>query len=281
MGMARSDPHDILDGRTVAVTAERKGAEQSDLFTKRGAEVVHVSTMHTVDLTDDEELRQATSSIIDAPPDWTVATTGFGMRLWFEAADAWGLGDRLVSALASTRVIARGPKAQSACRQRGLEVQWSAPNESMVEVVAHLASQSGLADHTLAVQLFDPEDHPSTAQLAKLCRSVVEIPVYRWRMPDDRDAVARLVHDLINGRFDAITFTSQPAVRFLFEVAADEGRLDQIVEAFNSRSPLPVCIGPVCAEPLIAAGVETAVWPEPFRLVPMVKLTENILGFSS
>jgi len=275
------DPTTTLAGRTVAVTAERRSDEQADLLRRRGADVVVVPTMHTVDLRADAALRRTTESVVADPPDWLVATTGFGMRLWFEAADDWGLGDALVAALGHSRVVARGPKSQSACRQRGLDVVWRAPDESMAEVVRWLAGQPGVADASLVVQLFDPEDHPSTTELAGIAREVRAVPVYRWRMPDDVDAVRDLVRRIADGRVDAVTFTSQPAVRFLLDVAREEGLLEAVVAACNRGDVLPVCVGPVCAQPVAAAGIRTAVWPEPYRLVPMVRLLERLLGNDS
>ena len=266
-----------LHGRTVAVTAERRAEEQADLFRNRGAEVVIAPTVHTVDLSGDDGLRRTTEALIAAPPDWVVATTGFGMRLWFEAAEAWGIEAPLLAALGTSRVVARGAKAQSVCRQRGLQVVWRADSESMPEVVAWLGQQEGIEHATLAVQLFDPEDHPSTAELAAIAGTVVAVPVYRWRRPDDQAPVRALVHRMARREVDAVTFTSQPAVRFLLEVAAEEGVLDGVVDACNDGAVLPICVGPVCAEPVVAAGIRTAVWPEPFRLVPMVKLAEALL----
>jgi uroporphyrinogen-III synthase len=267
-----------LAGTVVAVTAERKAHEQADLFRRRGAEVVLAPTVHTVDLSADAELRACTEAVIARPPSHLVATTGFGMRLWFEAADGWGLGDRLVAALASARTVARGPKAQSACRQRGLDVAWRAPGESMAEVVAWLAEQDRIADADVALQLFDPEDHPSTAEIAAIAGSVRAVPVYRWRLPHDLDPVLDLVGRIARRDVDAVTFTSQPAVRFLLDVARDAGAADAVVAAFDDGDVLPVCIGPVCAEALEDAGVHTAIWPEPFRLVPMVKRAEAALS---
>lgn len=267
-----------LTGRTVAITAERRAEEQAGLFRKRGADVLLAPTVHTVDLSDDDGLRRTTEAVIADPPDWVVATTGFGMRLWFEAADAWGRGEDLIAALGASRVVARGPKAQSACRQRGLEVVWHAPGESMPEVIQWLGSQDGVADASVVVQLFDPEDHPSTAELVGLAGRVTEVPVYRWRRPDHEAPVRDLVRRIAQRRVDAVTFTSQPAVRFLLEVAAEEGVLGGVVAACNDGAVLPVCVGPVCAEPVAAAGIRTAVWPEPYRLVPMVKLAEARLA---
>ncbi len=270
-----------LLGRTVAITAERRSEDQARLFRARGATVLHAPTMHTVDLSGDDDLRRCTEGVIARPPRWTVATTGFGMRLWFEAADGWGCGDALVEALAASRVVARGTKARSACRQRGLEVEWSAPKESMPEVVTWLRDQPAMADATVAVQLFDPEDHPSTEELRAVAADVVEVPVYRWRRPSDPGPAIELARAIAERRVDAVTFTSQPAVRFLIELADEAGVRDAMVEALNDGSVLPVCVGPVCAAAGEDAGITTMVWPEPFRLVPMVELATRRLAAAS
>ena len=266
-----------LEGRTVAVTAERRGEQQAELFRRRGATVVHAPTMHTVDLSGDDALRRRTEAVIADPPDWTVATTGFGMRLWFETADGWALGEDLVAALGTSTVIARGPKARSACRKRSLDVRWSAPGESMPEVVDWLERQPGIAGESVAVQLFDPDDQPSTADLRAMAGHVLEIPVYRWQRPIDPGPAAALARAVASGSVDAVTFTSQPAVRFLVEIAEEEGVLDGMVSSFNDGSVLPVCVGPVCATAAQEAGITTMVWPEPFRLLPMVELAATRL----
>ncbi|HEX4902205.1 MAG TPA: uroporphyrinogen-III synthase, partial [Acidimicrobiales bacterium] len=195
--MTAGDPDLPLAGRAVAVTAERKADEQAELLRRRGADVVLAPTVHTVDLSADDDLRARTEAVISDPPAWVVATTGFGMRLWFEAADGWGVSDALVDALGRGRVVARGAKAQSACRQRGLDVTWRAPGESMDEVVAWLRDQPGLDSASVAVQLFDPEDHPSTTEIEGIARSVLTVPVYRWRLPDDLAPVRHLVDRVV------------------------------------------------------------------------------------
>ena len=266
-----------LSGRTIAITAERRSEEQIRLFEKRGAAVVHAPTMHTVDLTGDRELRTRTEAVIDEPPDWTIATTGFGMRLWFEAAAAWGLDEALEAALGRSQIVARGPKARSVCRQRGLDVVWQAPQESMPEVVAWLSAQEGVGHSSVVVQLFDPEDHPSTDELRQVAGSVAAVPIYRWKHPEDPGPAIALAGRIADGTVDAVTFTSQPAVRFLLELAAEAGLAGAVVRSFNDGSVLPVCVGPVCAQAGAEVGITTMVWPEPFRLAPMVRLTEEAL----
>ena len=265
-----------LRDRTVAITAERRHAEQAGLFTARGATVVSAPTMHTIDLSTDAVLRRHTESVIADPPDILVATTGFGMRLWFDAAASWGLLDRLLAALASTSAIARGPKARSALRQRDLDVAWQAPNESMDEVVAHLTARPDVASASVVVQLFDDADHPSSAALGAHVADLRLVTVYRWEPPLDPAPVHDLIDAIIAGQVDAVTFTSQPAVRFLVDLAGD--RAAELVAACNDGRCLPVCIGPVCARAGDDVGITTMVWPDPYRLVPMVKLVEQELA---
>jgi uroporphyrinogen-III synthase len=267
----------------VGVTADRRWEEQANLLRRRGMDVLHGPTMRTIDLASDHRLRAVTASLIASPPDVFVATTGMGMRQWFEAAEGWGLRDDLVAALGptgdGTRIVARGAKATSAIRQAGLEVAWRAPHESMAEIIEHLRSWQPVGGR-LAVQLFDPDDHPSTAELRALAGELVEVPVYRWLLPNDTGPAERLVEAAVEGRLAAITFTSQPAVRFLFTIASSVGRREELIAVCNGGGVLPVCIGAVCAEAAVEVGLTTAVWPEPNRLPPMVRLVAERLGVS-
>lgn len=262
----------------VGITADRRWEEQADLFRRRGIEVLHGPTMRTIDLAGDARLRAATEALIDEPPTLVVATTGAGLRAWLTAAEGWSVRDPLLAALGRAVVIARGAKSQSAARQAGLEVAWRAPGESMAEVVEHVASLDEAVRRRVALQLFDPDGHPSTAALGRLAGDLVELPVYRWLPPADPAPAVALLEATIDGRLDAVTFTSQPALRFLFELAESLGRRAELVAAFEHGGVLPVCIGPVCAEAGVEEGLTTVIWPEPFRLPPMVRLVAERLA---
>lgn len=240
--------------------------------------MVHGPTMRTVDLAADPRLRAVTEAIVAHPPTLVVATTGMGMKAWFAAAETWGLRAELLDALARAEVIARGAKATSALRQAGLEVAWRAPDESMVEVVAHVAEMEAEPRRRVVVQLFDPDDHPSTVGLRDVVAEVVEVPVYRWLPPADPEPARTLVRAAIAGEVAAVTFTSQPAVHFLFSIAEAMGERAALVAAFEERGVLPVCIGAVCAEAGADEGLTTMIWPEVFRLPPMVRLVAERLG---
>ncbi len=264
-----------LAGRVIGVTADRRWEEQAKLFGARGAQVVHGPTMVTVDLTTDAALREATDALVDDPPDYLVATTGLGMRMWLEAAATWGVGDQLAASITSARVVARGAKAASAMRGAGFDVWWKAPEERMDQVVARLDAED-LSRARVAVQLFEPADHPSTVELAARAAALVEVPVYRWLLPDDRSPAEALVERAVTGGLDAVTFTSQPAVRHLFRIAEDAGRGPGLRAAF-AGGLLAACVGPVCAEAAREEGIAEPVWPDPNRLTMLVRQVTGLL----
>jgi uroporphyrinogen-III synthase len=230
-----------------------------------------------VELTRDAGLRTITEALIARPPEYLIATTGMGMRLWFAAAREWGVEGPLLTALAATKVIARGPKTTSALRAAGIEPLWQAPSERMDDIVEYLSAIAGVGGARVALQLFDPEGHRSTAMLRAVAGELLEIPVYQWLLPVDPGPAQRLIEATITGHVAAVTFTSQPAVHSMFRLAGD-GQTAPLATAFNSGRVLPACVGPVCAEAAIEEGIRTPVWPEPPRLATLVRLVTERLS---
>ena len=266
-----------LAGFTVGVTADRRADEQAELLHRRGAEVVHGAVIRTLPLTDGVELAAATEAVIADPPDTLVALTGLGVRSWFEAADGHDRGDALRAALAGTTVLARGPKAAGALATVGLDASWRAPGESSAEVEAHIGPD--LAGRRIAVQRDGAAEPVLADVLAAAGARVVDVPVYRWALPDDPAPAVSLVAAVADAGLDAVTFTSAAAISNLFAIAADTGG-DDLVAAVRTalRGPvLPVCVGPVSAARLAAHGVDRPVHPARWRLGPMVRCLAEAL----
>lgn len=255
-----------LAGFTVAVTAERRRDEQTVLLERRGARVVRVPAITNVPLLDDEALRAATLDCVETVPDLVVVTTGIGFRGWLEAAEGWGLGDALRAALAPAGLIARGAKPCGAIRAAGLSELWSAGSESCEEIQERLLAE-GVAGRRIAVQLHGGVQQDFVDALRAAGADVVEVSVYRYRLPDDPGPVRRLVEHVVAGRYDAVTFTSAPAVNALLEVADDLA--PDLLRAFDGRV-LAACVGPVTAAPLVKEGVPALV-PARSRLGALVR----------
>ena len=88
---------DPLAGWTIAVTAERRAAEQTELLQRRGAEVV-LTPLVASSPVPERTSRDATAELLRAPLDDLVATSGVGVRTWIAMAWTWDLAEPLVDA---------------------------------------------------------------------------------------------------------------------------------------------------------------------------------------
>ncbi|MGA9375205.1 MAG: uroporphyrinogen-III synthase, partial [Mycobacterium sp.] len=214
-----------LTGFRVAVTSARRSEELSALLNRRGADVTSAAAIVMVPLPDDEELRVNTVALIAAPPDIVIATTGIGLRGWIAAADGWGLAHELTQALGNARIVSRGPKATGALRAAGLPEEWSPESESSRELL-HYLLEGGIVGRRVAVQLHGTNDDwdPFPEFLDELRMAgadVVPIRVYRWNPAPRNGPFDQLVLGIAEQRFDAVSFTSAPAVAALLLRAAD------------------------------------------------------------
>ncbi|KUI35902.1 bifunctional uroporphyrinogen-III synthetase/response regulator domain protein [Mycobacterium sp. IS-1590] len=257
-----------LTGFRVAVTSARRADELSALLRRRGATVTSAAAIQMVPLPDDDELRANTESLIDVPPDIVIATTGIGFRGWVAAADGWGLANDLTAALAKARVVSRGPKATGALRAAGLPEEWSPDSESSRELLHYLV-EGGIAGQRIAVQLHgateDWDPFPEFLdELRAAGAEVVPIRVYRWHPAPHNGDFDQLVAGIADEKFDAVSFTSAPAVASVLLRAKQMGLENQVIAAFRGDVHA-MCVGPVTARPLARLGVPTSA-PERMRL---------------
>jgi uroporphyrinogen-III synthase len=264
-----------LNGFAVGITGHRRSTEQADMLAKRGATVMVGPMIQSVPLDDIDATIVATRAIIADPVDVFVLTTGVGTRSWLGVAELASIDDDLRAASRSALVLARGPKARSAAIGAGLDVSWQAPGETGDEIVAYLDAM-GVAGKRVAVQRDGGVDLPRSlaVMIGDLGAEVIEVPVYRWKLPDDLQPALRLVAAVVGGRIDVLTFTSAIAVDNMFEIAADE---DALLAALNGPC-VAVAVGPVTAQALRRHGVGRVVEPERARLGSMVQAVVSTLS---
>lgn len=261
---------DQLEGFRIGVTSDRRSADLIDALARRGAQVLHAPTLRMANAVSDDPVIDDTRAIIEARPDVLLATTAYGVRRWFEVADAAGLGEDLLDALSDTAILVRGPKARGGIRAAGLnDVGMSAEEttESLIDEV--LATRP--AGLTVAVQLHGFLNPSQLDRLRDAHDRVLTVEPYRWIEPDETDErVDRLIEAACTGGLDCITFTSAPAVHALFAAAEVRGRYDDLVDAMCGQV-VAAAVGPVTAAPLVAAGI-TPIQPERFRMGALIRL---------
>ncbi|WP_338933041.1 uroporphyrinogen-III synthase [Streptomyces netropsis] len=275
---ATASPNDSpvgqLTGFTVGVTAARRREELVALLRRRGARVVEAPALSIVPLEDDTALRRATERCLAGPLDYVVATTGLGWRGWMSTADGWGIGADLTRLCRGATVISRGPKATGAVRASGVDEAYSPDSEANHELLTWLLARD-LRGRRVAIQEHGAPLDGFASALRERGAEVIEVPVYRWGPPQDPEALRRLVEATVRGEVHALTFTSAPAVVALLETAAALGRHGALVAALR-EDVLGVCVGTVCARPLLELGLRPHC-PERGRLGSLVRTLGEVL----
>lgn len=260
---------DQLEGFRIGVTSDRRSEDLIAALERRGAETLHAPAIRIAATDSDVQLNLDTHAIIEASPDILLATTSYGIRRWFEVADAAGLGPDLTATLAHSRILVRGPKARGAVRAAGLEDSGMSDEETTRSLVDKVLAE-GASGITVAVQLHGFTDRPQLERLRAAGATVLTVEPYRWILPDDASRVLKLVDAICTGSVDAVTFTSAPAVDALFAAADEAGKLETVLDAF-SETVVAAAVGPVTAAPLFAAGIRPIV-PDRYRMGALIRL---------
>ncbi len=267
-----------LEGFSIGITADRRWEEQAELLRRRGAAVLHGPSIATQYLDCDDNLRVATVALIESPPDYLVATTGIGMRAWLETAQTWGLDNELLAALRGARIVARGPKAAGVIQSFELEVWSRAQTERLDEVLAILLDEP-LEGMRVALQQYGEDAPTLTSAIADTGADVVEVPIYRWKVPPDHAPALKLIEATCDRRLDAVTFTSAPAIQNLFLIAEENDLAGDLRQALNSQVTA-ACVGPVCAQRARQEGIEHPVQPAVGRMGLLIRALSDHLQHS-
>jgi uroporphyrinogen-III synthase len=267
-------PPDVLRGFRIGVTSDRRSADLIAALERRGAQVVHAPALTIMPNDHDDSLIIETRRLIAARPEVMLVTTGYGMRRWFEVADAAGMGTDLTAALEAARIFARGPKAHGAVRAAGLlDAQASDlhTTASLVDAVV----EAGLSGRRVAVQLHGYTDEVALARLAEISDCVLTVSPYRWVQPNPHHRLSRLIKATCQRQLEALTFTSAPAAAATLEAAEELGMRREFLRALSDYVA-SAAVGPVTAEPLREAGINP-VLPDRHRLGALVRLVTDEL----
>jgi uroporphyrinogen-III synthase len=244
-----------LGGHTVALTGHRRSDELAAHLEREGAVVLRGPLVHTRVVEDSSNLREATRAVVERPPAFLVATTGIGMRSWFNAAASSGEMDSLLRALRDTRVLARGPKVVGAVSGLGLHPWFVEPSGRTAPLVDLLERQMIDGAHVV-FQLPGAPLPTERDRLVAAGASVTEVAPYERTWPDDLTAARRVLRAIADRHVSVVTFTSRSAVEHLQSLARAEGIEGQVDAAL--RGPVGVvCVGDVTAAAFVDAyGVE-------------------------
>jgi len=259
-------PEQPLQGARIALTGTRKAQETADFVRRLGGVPIVAPALDTTPLGGDAgadamDPTAALNDFLKADAALVIFLTGVGARALVRLAESVGRGDELRSALARTKVIARGPKALGALKGAGVRVDWM-PREATVAAILDGLGQFDVAGRTVAIQWSGFIDHLLRAELHRRAAGVVELDLYRHTPPTNETPVLDLIDAIAAGGVDFLTFTSAIGVREFFALAERHGKDDVVLSALLRKSPVAVAVGPVTATALADVGAPAGIIPD-------------------
>jgi uroporphyrinogen-III synthase len=110
--------------------------------------------------------------------------------------------------------------------------------------------------------------------LKKMGAIVYLAEAYKSTKPHDTSKVQLMVNEIIQGKVDAVTFTSPLTVTNLFEIAED--KKENLINSFKEGKVLAAAIGPITQKPLEEMGISPII-PSKYTVKAMLmKLNEEM-----
>lgn len=262
-------------GKTIAILENRFGDELANLLTKRGALALRAPALAEVPDLDAEYIARLIPGLEGNAPRAVVFQTGVGTQALFQATDRLGLTERLLAVLAASTVVARGPKPAGPLRARGVRVDRNARDPFTTAEVLDAMRDIPLEGGTVLVQRYGGVNPELDRALEARGARVVEVPLYRWSLPEDTTPMVELIDKLGLGRVDAVAFTNAAQVRNLYALADRLGRRPALDAGLQDT--LVASIGPVCTKALQEFGVDVDVEARPPKLGPFVQALDDAL----
>jgi uroporphyrinogen-III synthase len=123
-----------------------------------------------------------------------------------------------------------------------------------------VTAHASIAGKLVAIQQYGVPHERLSRALEAAGATVMQVPVYRWQLPDDTGPLFAVIDALCANTVDAILFTSGPQAGVLLDVARERGVEDALRDALKRVAVGSV--GPTCSEALRNLGLEPDFEPE-------------------
>jgi uroporphyrinogen-III synthase len=258
-----------LGGARIGLLEARLSSELAALVRREGGEPVCAPAVTEARIDVTPHLPALIDDLRGGRIGFVVCLTGAGMTGVFAQAEEIGLLQPLVDALRETTTVCRGPKPAAALRAHGIPVQVNVRAPYTAAELLEVLPDTLVRDRGIALVHDGGGDTALVESLHARGARLIELRSYEWRIPDDRAPMDALIGHLIEGRVDAVAFTSQVQVRHLFDVAADSSRSAALRYALRHRT-VTASIGPTCSRALEELGAPPHVVASPPKMRPLV-----------
>jgi len=256
-----------LEGKTIVITGSKIPEDMAEVIERRGGTAL-VRSLQGLMPADPAEIDKDVRQLTEQGADWIIFTTGIGYEAIYKSAERQGIVPLLEERLQKAKVACRGYRTNAYLKKSGVHPVVSADDGTIANMVDKLS-----AFDFKGCQVWLQLHGELTSQLHDFISSEPEMNVqavlpYRYQAPD-RDTLAQLMDELLQHQVDAVSFTTQVQVKYLFDYAREQGQEEDLRNTFNHQV-LAAAVGKVTADALRDENITRIVVPELERMGAMI-----------
>jgi uroporphyrinogen-III synthase len=267
---------DSLHGKRVAILESRLGDQLAQLIARAGGIPIQAPALAEVPDGDPDALHAFLYSCVQRPPQLFIFQTGVGTQALLDMTKELGCTQQLLNLLAQAKVAGRGPKPAGVLRAHRIRIDLATKDPHTTVELLRALDDVTVAGSRVVVQRYGESNRELEAALRRRGAEVVELPTYRWALPQDTAPLARLLDALDRDEVDAVVFTSASQGRNLFSFARAGSHEDALRAGLKQVKVFS--IGPVCTRALAALDVHVDGEAAPPKLGPLMALLRGYLS---
>lgn len=250
-----------LFGKRIIITRSRDQArELADELERLGAQTIEAPIFRLAPAEDPESIERAAASA-DANQ-WIVFTSANSVTRFFAALLT---GPRDLRALGNVSICAVGPTTVERLEARGLKPDVAVPEVRLDVIVEALSAAGTLDGQRVLIVRPDYLREGLATELARHGATVTDLVAYRTAAATPESAEAQEIYrQLLEGRVDAVTFTSPTAVRRFADLIGSE----QASDLLNTTAV--AALGPVTKAAAEQLGITASIMAKNHSVAALV-----------
>jgi uroporphyrinogen-III synthase len=254
----------ILKGKVVAITRPVGQAEEAGkLIEEKGGIPYYIPAIEIKGLSNFEPIKKFIAEMLDLQVDYVIFMSTNGIKYLFSAAEELKQTRQLKEGLATTFVIAVGPRTAEALEKDYTVHVSLVPTKYSSEGLLECFEKGEVAGKKIRIPRTSNATPTLTEKLKEMGADVEEIYVYESGLPADEKLKDKFYLDLTAGKIGAIVFGSGLSAKNIFKMLSGKASMNNLQSLINSKVTT-VAIGPTTAEALTEMGIKVDVMPEDY-----------------
>ena len=263
-----------FNGLTVAAFESRMAAEMTRLIERHGGKPLVAPALQEIPLEDNSAALQFGELLLTEGLDVLVLLTGAGTTTLFEILHSRHAKDTIKNALKETVLIARGPKPVAALKTLGFQPTLTVPEpNTWVDVVSTLDAYRPVTGLRVAVQEYGLPNRDLLEALKQRGAHVVQVPVYRWALPEDTAPLKQVIKQILTGQVQVMLVTNAAQIDHVMLVVEQDGKTAEFKTI--CRQLIIASIGPTAGERIRNHGLTVDFEPSHGKMGILVKETSE------